>query len=201
MEHSCLLSQMRNSCSVVPYTKRQLQDLDNERANFIKQVMGLPASTCNDLVFLPEDKVGLRRTSIVPIYTQIAADTLIHALEDRGRLGQLTRALTRAHIAAKTSQLTPHQETPRHLSLSCPDPRWKDAQGNFSMSLRKAAWIAYGGMKVDSPACYHPISDDTSVMEALAERCKMHRYSPSALDLVQHILIPLWQCNIYHLGH
>ncbi len=69
------------------------------------------------------------------------------------------------------------------------------------MSLRKAAWIAYGGMKVDSPARYHPITDDTTVMEALAERCKMHRCSPSVLDLVQHILIPLWQCNIYHLSH
>jgi len=49
--------------------------------------------------------LGFRMKSIVPAHAQMAAESLTHSLEDKGKLGTLTRAVTTRHLQTRRLQV------------------------------------------------------------------------------------------------
>ena len=100
-EESSLLSFLRHCFCLAPFTPRQLQVRDLEdavRARFYKALLSLLAGTSTDLMYLPNDHHGLGSQSLVPIYVQTAAETLVDCLSDKGALGDVIRALLDCHL-------------------------------------------------------------------------------------------------------
>ncbi len=78
-----------------------------------------------------------------PAHAQMAAESLIHSLEDKGKLGTLTRALTVKHLQTRRRA----GETPSFMK---PRETWLTRMP-AAMSLRKAAWVSKLDMQVDMP--------------------------------------------------
>jgi hypothetical protein len=89
MEEGVIFAALRYSFCVAPYNPAQLKKLDSLRATVIKAILGLPKSTSTDLLFLPTDKLGLQFRSLIPAYVEVAAQSLVTSMEDKGRLGTL----------------------------------------------------------------------------------------------------------------
>ncbi len=53
----------------------------------------LPSTMSAAVLYLPDNKLGFKLKSIVPAHAQMAAESLIPSLKDKGRLGTLTRPL------------------------------------------------------------------------------------------------------------
>lgn len=118
MEESNVLSKLMYPCCLAPYSAKQVEDLDKLRAQVLKSILKLPVTTSTALMYLPRNHLGFQMKSMVPEYARKAAESLVLALEDKGHLGALTRALTAVQLQSKQ---------PRRgegFTMAQPDARW-----------------------------------------------------------------------------
>ncbi len=69
---------------------------------------------------LSDNELGFKMKTILPAHAQMAAESLIHSLEDKGKLGTLTRPLTLKHLqTCRHAGETPTPVKPRETWLTC----------------------------------------------------------------------------------
>jgi len=147
---------------LAPYTERQLHILDLIRGRVIKKILRLPSTMSTAVLYLPDNKLGFKMESIVPAHAQMAAESLIHSLEDKGKLGTLTRALTVKHLQTRRRA----GETP---SLMKPRETWLTRMP-AAMSLRKAAWVKLT-MQVDMPRQAYSLAAGRADLWEIVQDC------------------------------
>jgi hypothetical protein len=84
----------------VPYSFPAIKILDRRVMALHKNICGLPKCMSNTVSQLPHDMFGTKAFSLKNAYITCIGEQLIHALNDKGRLGVKYNGLTR-HILAK----------------------------------------------------------------------------------------------------
>lgn len=193
MEEHCILSALQYSFHVTPYKPSHLFKFDQLRSQILKQILHLPRDTCTDLLFLPATSLGCEFRSLIPPYVQMAGQSLITSLADKGRLGAITRARASYHIR--------NNRTKRDVkpSLACPLPCWKTYQVHAT-TLRRAAWVADYGMHISTPnSTYSLPAHAGDIKENLSDCIRLYTIKMTTHDLYDQILVPLWDQNILYL--
>ena len=98
MERQCVVTAISYHLAIAPFSLAQLRKLDKARARALKTILRLPNSAPSDVLFTVTRRMGCQLTSLTPMYTQICAEAFTSTLNDKGRLGILSRALSQAHL-------------------------------------------------------------------------------------------------------
>jgi len=192
MKQSCVLLALLYPCCLAPYTERRLHILDLIRGRVIKKILRLPSTMSTAVLYLPDNKLGFKMKSIVPAHAQMAAESLIHSLEDKGKLGTLTRALTARHLQTRRRA----GETP---SLTKPRETWLTRMP-AAMSLRKAAWVSKLDMQVDMPRQAYSLAASRADLWEIVQDCnRLHNVHADMCVSHEYILEPLWKPKIFDL--
>ncbi len=142
------------------------------------------------VLYLSDNILGLKMKSIVQAHAQMAAESLIHSLEDKGKLGTLTRPLTMKHLQTRRrAGETPSLMKPRETWLTCVPA---------AMSLMKAAWVSKSDMQVDMPRqAYSLAASRADLWEMLQDCNRLHNVHADMCVLHEYILEPLGKLNKY----
>ena len=89
---SCIRNKVEYAFCVAPYTKSQLSTFDSILCRAAKEAYRLPKSVSTAAAHEDTSKGGLGCPSLLANYNAIQTQRLVAALNDRGPLGQLTRA-------------------------------------------------------------------------------------------------------------
>ena len=193
-EEQTIMAAVRYAFCITPYKPGQLKKLDAARARIIKAILGLPGSTSNDFIYLPTSHAGLGYKSLAPTYAQVAAESLVTSLNDKGSLGALTRSLRDRHLKA-----LPAEERSAGASLRSPRKKWRTHR-SAAMCLRQAAWLSEYGMLLDQPSNSggraYSAPDIKEVIEDGVRRCGTTATTEQVHDMV---LKPLWRLAIHTL--
>ena len=84
----------------VPYSLPAIKKLDKKIIGLHKTICGLPKCMSNAVTQLPHDMFGTEAFSLKNAYLTCIGEQLLHALNDKGRLGHIYKGLT-THILAK----------------------------------------------------------------------------------------------------
>ena len=192
LEEHCILSKLRYSFSVTPYSPTQLNTLELLRSRLLKDILSLDRSTYSDLLYLPHTHLGCQFRSLIPTYVQMAGQSLATSLADKGRLGTIARALSVTHVRrARTKDNSP--------SLAHPKLCWMQSRP-YAMCLRRAAWISAHGMQVSTPLASYSLAAESADLKEISEDCiRLSALRVTPQDLHDQILIPLWRLGIHHL--
>ncbi len=136
IEEQCILSTLKYSMCVAPYSRCQIDSLEAARAQVIKAAVGLNPKTIQSMLFLPRMMNGVGSQPLMPLYQQVLAESLSTCHNDTGRLGRLARCVTAAHL---------HAAAPARLAN--PPYAWETRQD--AMVLRKAAFMHEGRLHID----------------------------------------------------
>ena len=135
-DEQAILNSIKHSFSVCPYSLVFIGDMHKIRAAAIKRSIRLPSCTGSRFAFLPRGKGGMGHEAMHTLYAQVCAHTLIRSLNDAGRLGHITRALTAWVLKSKK------------VSLQQAGDACLNDQGFTPMCLRKAAWANRFGLTI-----------------------------------------------------
>jgi hypothetical protein len=195
MEEHCTLAALEYGFSTTPYKPADLLELDKIRARYLRKILFLPSDSSTDLLFLPATALGCQFRPSTPSYVQIAGQTLVTNLSDKGRLGTITRALCIKHVRKQSKNKADYP------SLARPRPCWKTSQMR-AMCLRRAAWVEKYGLHISTPESTHSFATDPADLKETLDDCiRMYDIHISPHDLHEMILIPLWHLHIHYLHH
>ena len=184
MERCCTVGTLAYHFAIAPFSHAQIRTLDVARAKVLKRILKLPNSAPSDMLYLPHSRFGCGFVSLLPVYAQVCADTLVTCLNDMGRLGTVARAVLHAQMSRK--RVTSLQDAPASWMTS-----------NTHMQLRKASILTQHAMHVRYQRGWDP---DLHIID-LYELCTMSvaaKGLSSPLSLLQdQVIRPLCQAFRY----
>ena len=188
-EEQSIMSALRYGFCLAPFSPNQLRALDAARARLYKALLNLPTSASTDMMFMPHDQHGLGYQSLVPIYVQTAAETLVECLNDKGALGDITRALRDQHLKRLQGD----------TSLTNPEECWMTSRP-AAMCQRKAAWVHKYDLTLDCPAFPPTLGALSSdLREVVADCIRLHNLPIAHSAVYDHVILPLSRAGITQL--
>ena len=103
---TCIKPYITYSFATGAYTKNDIARLDSLVTQIAKGAWNLPQAVPNGMVHEDRDMGGLGVTSLLTDYAHCTAALLTQALNDKGRLGAVTRALIPLQVQSAGHELT-----------------------------------------------------------------------------------------------